>query len=457
MLTTRIDTDPLPLFQTFDFAQRRALVAAVSGGSDSLALLLLTKDWLARTAPDVRLVAVTVDHALRPGSAGEARQVARICARHGISHRILRWTGPKPATGIPAAGRLARYRLLAEAARLEGTDVILTGHTADDQAETVLMRAGRLAEKQDARGLAGMATVTLFEGETWIARPLLGARREALRDFLRNRHEDWLDDPTNVNETFERPRMRAALGRDDDRRIATALADAASAAHNRQRLGEEAAALIRTHATYPCPGLIRLAPDFAKAAPDAALYALRILLGAAGGASHLPDLARAQTVFARIAEERFCATLSRTVIDARKQGIFLRREARHLPAPATPAEGAVWDGRFRLHVTGGAQDLTLAPTGMTAAKMQEIDAVAAPASLARAARATLPGLWREGEYLGGLEAPVSLHGVSGAPVVGPWALFLPGFDLAPAAVTAGLIGAKSPPPPPLAGHIASKA
>lgn len=457
MLTTRVDIDPLSLFQTFDFAPRRALVAAVSGGSDSLALLLLAKAWLDRTAPGIRLVAVTVDHDLRPGSAEEARQVARIAARHGISHRTMSWAGPKPATGIPAAARLARYRLLAEAARREGTDIILTGHTADDQAETVLMRAERADGRQDARGLAGMAPATLFEGESWIVRPLLGTRRRALRDFLRGRGETWLDDPTNANPAFERPRMRAMLGQGNDRRVEAALAEAANAARARRQLGEQAADLIRAFATCPCPGLIRLDPRFAQAEPGAGVYALRVLLGTSGGAPHLPDLPRAQAVFARMARERFCATLSRTVIDARKQGIFLHREARHLPAPQAPAEGMLWDGRFRLETSGDAQDLTVAPAGSEMAKTPEIEAVDAPAGLVRAACATLPALWRGGEWLGPLPAAHGPRGVSAMPVAGPWALFLPGFDLAAAMATAELIGAKSPPLPPLAGHIASKA
>ncbi|PSJ62434.1 tRNA lysidine(34) synthetase TilS [Mesorhizobium soli] len=451
----RADLDPLRLYSTFDFAEHRTLVAAVSGGSDSLALLFLTKSWLDRIAPDTKLVAVTVDHGLRPGSAAEAEEVAKIAARHRVAHRTMTWTGEKPKTGVPAAARLARYRLLAEAARLEGTDVILTGHTADDQAETVLMRSQRGTSDDDARGLAGMAPVTLFDGATWIVRPLLGTRRRALRDYLRGIGESWLDDPTNVNQLFERPRVRAALTGAEDGRVETALDMAAQVGEERLRLGDGAAALIRAHASLP--GLIRLDPTFAGAETTTAVYALRILLGVAGGTPHLPDAARAAALFGRFGREFFCATLSRTALDARRDGIFLRREARNLPAPLTPADNAAWDGRFRLRVERPPSDALVAPLGSTQAKKAGIEGVNAPASLIRAAQATLPALWRGGECLGVLTAKSEPYGVSAMPIAAPWALFLPGFDLAPATAIAELIFAETPPAPPLRSHIGSKA
>lgn len=451
MLKPRAELDPSRLFSTFDLAPRSALVAAVSGGSDSLALLLLTKSFLDRNAPDIRLVAVTVDHGLRPGSAAEAEEVARIAARHHIAHRTMVWTGTKPETGIPAAARDARYRLLAEAAALEGTDVILTGHTADDQAETVLMRRTRQDARPDARGLAGMAPATLFDGTAWIVRPLLGTRRETLRDYLRARGVGWLEDPTNVNEAFERPRLRAALGRGDADRVAETLASAETAARQRLRLGSEAARLIRAHATHPAAGLLRLDPAFATA-PDAkaAIYALRILLSVTGGTAFLPDEGRTEAIFRRLAEESFCATLSRTVVDARRVGCFLRREARHLPGPQAPHDGMTWDGRYRLSAPAVPGGLAVAALGAAQAKRTENQATGAPASLVRAATAAQPALWRDGECLGPLTADTPLHGIAARPVMAPWARFLPCFDLEPARAVAALVGAPMPPAPPLA-------
>src|SRR5437763_11981810 len=97
-----------------------AIVLAVSGGPDSIALMWLAARWRRALARGPRLVAVTVDHGLRPEAAREARDVKRLARALEVPHRTLRWTGTKPKTGLPAAARAARYRLLAQAARAHG-------------------------------------------------------------------------------------------------------------------------------------------------------------------------------------------------------------------------------------------------------------------------------------------------------------------------------------------------
>lgn len=442
------------LFTDLDFAS--GAVAAVSGGSDSTALLLLLKDHLDRTASGARLLAVTIDHGLRPDSASEARQVADFCAGRGIAHRIVAWRGDKPASGLPAAAREARYGLLAQAAGAEGIKLILTGHTADDQAETVLMRQAR---DDDGRGLAGMAPATLHDWRTWIVRPLLGTRRAALRDMLRARNVGWIEDPTNVDVRFERPRMRAALAQGEgERRIAEALARSAQAARERHDIGRRAAMFIDAFADRPVPGLIRLDRDFAAQEDgEAAIYALRILLAAVGGMSFLADEARCAALFSRLRLGSLCATLSRTVVDVRRTGIFLRRENRNLPAPAPPVDNRLWDNHHRIALKEGITlkdrpgDLVIAPLGPAAAgQAPPIEDI--PASLSRAALAAEPSLWSGGERLDFAGGDAGRRPVSIVPAVAPFARFLPSFDLEPAAAVAALVGAPPLPAPPFRGH-----
>lgn len=435
MLTAPQGIEHSGLFSPFDLASRGTVIAAVSGGSDSTALLLLLKQHLDRFSPTTRLVAVTIDHALRPESADEAAAVARLAAGIGAAHRVLTWTGEKPATGLAAAAREARHHLLAEAAAAENTDLVLTGHTADDQAETVLMRRARGDAGTDGRGLAGIAPATLFDGRTWFARPLLNIHRETLRDFLKQRNVGWSDDPTNLNQRYERPRVRRKLAEEDgDAAVAQALAVAADAATRREQLGDAAAELIREHVDRPAPGLLRLQPDFFRARPDAALYALRILLAVAGGTPHLPDEARAAALHARLAAGGpVRAVLSRTLVDRRKTGVFLLREARNLPE-AHDLHAQIWDGRYRIAGPLGP------PLGDRSLVPSEKGPV--PETLIRLAAGAQP------------ELPADRTAV---PVLAPWALFLPSFDLAPALAVAELIGAPQMPAPPFREHIESKA
>ena len=186
-------------------ASRSALVA-VSGGPDSTALLRWPPNGR-RGARTTRIAAATVDHGLRPESAAEARGVAELCERLGVPHRILVWTGAKPSTRLQERAREARYRLLAEKARAIGADMVVTAHHADDQVETVLFR---LMRGSGVAGLRGMEPMSRREGVT-IARPLLGVGKSALVAFARARGAAFVQDPSNAELRFARPRLRALI------------------------------------------------------------------------------------------------------------------------------------------------------------------------------------------------------------------------------------------------------
>jgi tRNA(Ile)-lysidine synthase len=184
-----------------------ALVLAVSGGPDSIGLLWLAARWRRVLKDGPTLIAVTVDHGLRPEAAREARDVKRLAASLGVAHRTLRWTGAKPETGLPAAAREARYRLLAKVARSSGATHILTAHTRDDQAETLLMR---MARGSGLAGLAAMARESERE-DVVLARPLLDVAKTRLIATLARARVNFADDPTNRDTNFTRPRLRALM------------------------------------------------------------------------------------------------------------------------------------------------------------------------------------------------------------------------------------------------------
>lgn len=190
-----------------DLVPARSLILAVSGGPDSTALLVLAARWRAGIKRGPKLLAVTVDHGLRPESAREARAVKRLATRLGVRHRTLRWSGRKPATGVQEAARAARYRLLAAAAKAVGAHHILVAHSSDDQAETVLIR---LFHGSGISGLAAMSRETPLNG-LLVVRPLLDLPKSRLMATLAAVGTPYVADPSNRDPRFLRVRMRTLM------------------------------------------------------------------------------------------------------------------------------------------------------------------------------------------------------------------------------------------------------
>ncbi len=189
-----------------------ALVLAVSGGPDSTALMVLAARWRKALKVKPKLIAVTVDHGLRKEAKREAAAVGRLARKLGIAHRTLRWTGAKPKTGLQEAARVARYRLLAGAARKANASHILAAHTRDDQAETVLIRMSR---GSGVTGLAAMTRVSTVpgdsEGKIKLIRPLLDIPKARLIATLRVAKIPFADDPSNRDPRFTRARLRGLM------------------------------------------------------------------------------------------------------------------------------------------------------------------------------------------------------------------------------------------------------
>jgi tRNA(Ile)-lysidine synthase len=185
------------------FESRPVLAVGVSGGRDSLALALLAHEWAAARGGHV--AALIVDHGLRAAAAVEAAVTRDLLSGHGIAADILQWTGVKPTHGLQEAARGARYGLLFDACRERGILHLLVAHHADDQAETVAMRAARGSGPD---GLAGMAAL-VERRHARLLRPLLSVPRARLTATLEARGVAWIDDPSNTDRRFERARLRA--------------------------------------------------------------------------------------------------------------------------------------------------------------------------------------------------------------------------------------------------------
>lgn len=263
-----------------DLEQCPVLLLAVSGGPDSVALMLLAARWAKslKNNSGLRkpaLVVATVDHGLRSEAKREAADVAKLARKLGLKHRTLKWTGRKPATGLQQAARLARYRLLADAARKVGAAHVLTAHTLDDQAETVLIRMSR---GSGITGLGAMARVASVPGENGalsdvkLVRPLLDIPKARLIATLHAAKTPFAVDPSNRDPRFTRARLRGLMpqlaeeGLDARRlsqlarrlkRADTALEAAVDRAHG------ELAAGLGSAGSYDAAGFIRLPAEIA--------------------------------------------------------------------------------------------------------------------------------------------------------------------------------------------------
>lgn len=320
------------------------LLAAVSGGPDSVALLALLRDW-SRGRGKPELFAATIDHGLRPEAAAEAGMVAELCGKLGVPHVILRWNVEALSSGVQEKARAARYRLLCAQARTLGGAVLVSGHTLDDQAETLLMR---LAHGSGPAGLSGMRSRTRKD-DVALARPLLGVAKARLVATCRARGLAFVSDPANADPRFERARWRS---------LAPVLAEIGLGA---QRLGPLAARMARLDDAIEAVAACRLAeialPDGEGGARRLALGALReepeeivlrvlarALTDAGGRGDAPPRLERLEACASGLREAlagraRLRRTLSGCVLALDRQGVLTlspegpRRRGVH-PAPS---------------------------------------------------------------------------------------------------------------------------
>lgn len=329
-------------------AEEKAIGLAVSGGVDSLALMLMAHEWA--LGRQIALKVFSVDHRLRPQSGDECAFVQQVATRLGLEAEILRWEGEKPRAGLQAAARAARYRLLFAAMKAQAIKVLATGHQCEDQAETVLMR---LAHGSGLEGLKGMEALSARDGVV-LFRPLLGLGRAQLAARVAEAGLEPVDDPSNTQIAFERVRWRVEM-----RRLAELGLDAQRLYDFGERVTRADAALdhyteqsLAKVGRLSSFGTVRLdVGELMRLPEEIGLRILRRSLGWAGGGQRRFALGEIEALFAGLCESREIAprTMCGARVRTREGFVELVRENRHLPEASVMVDGGaveLWDQRF---------------------------------------------------------------------------------------------------------------
>ncbi|MFO1067707.1 MAG: tRNA lysidine(34) synthetase TilS [Geminicoccaceae bacterium] len=363
------------------------LAVAVSGGADSTALALLAARWVGRRGG--QLLALIVDHGLRPESAAEATAAAASLAAFGIASRILRWPGPHPGSALQQRARDARYRLLEDACATAGILHLLVAHHRDDQAETVAMRQARGSGRS---GLAGMAAIRETRSVR-ILRPLLDVPHRCLVATAAAAGARWIEDPSNAAPRFERARLRAGEPLDSEALVGLAAACGAERAAAGRALADLLAERLQPHPA----GFLRLRTDGLGDRLPAALSACLSCIGGTG----LPQPREAVLrLCGMLARPGAAATLGGCLVRRSATGLTILREPRAAEGPRrlSPDETIHWDRRFRIRLAtdvGGVEVAPLAAGERLLAPGERVQLAALPAAV----RATLPAIRQEGRLL----------------------------------------------------------
>ena len=338
---------------------------AVSGGGDSTALMVLFADWLRQHGRVASAhVVLTVDHRLRPESVREAEAVAAFAARSSFRHATLVCEAPKPHSGVQAAARAARYRLMSEHARAHGLASLLTAHTLDDQAETLLMR---LARGSGLDGLTAMAPAMRMGGLR-LVRPFLDVPKSRLLATLRQRAIPWIEDPSNQSPVYERTRLRAARATLDGLGLTAQML--ATSVRRLQRARVALDSLTESYCAEPPGGIVQTEPvgilavdreRLSRAPEEIVIRLLDRCIAAAGGSQEPVPLSSLEAIVGslRRSDGEVSWTLARAQISATPNCIRFEREPGRLPLPCSHpggrcngALGRALRGRCRCRIRG---------------------------------------------------------------------------------------------------------
>ena len=382
------------LFATLAHYPRVAL--AVSGGADSVALMLLVRSWLDLGSSGPQITVLTVDHRLREAAASEAEWVKRNALALGFQHQTLVWEGEKPRSDLQAEARRARYGLMTAYCRTATIPAIATAHTSDDQAETFIMR---LARGSGLDGLSAMQDISRRDGID-ILRPLLMVSRRRIEAFLLAREQSWLEDPSNDDERYERVRIRRKLKAAQSLGLSPARLALSAKRLRRARdaLDRVTAEFLRAKVSLHQAGFAKLhLPDLFEIHEDVALRALARMIAALGGGTAPLRLSKLEAYYQMMRMAPRSATLGGCRLIVKGAELTIMREIGRMDMTSgsmiRPGETLLWDGRFMVTYAGG-------ETGVAALRALGVDGIHAIKAakghfslVPRLAAMTLPALW----------------------------------------------------------------
>lgn len=379
------------------------LAVGVSGGPDSMALMLMLVRWrsiIGENAPEI--IVMSVDHGLRREATEEVKLVAGIARKFGLKYQGFTWSGLEAEGNVSANSRDARYDLMCGWCAHKQISHLLVAHTLDDQAETVLLR---LARGSGVDGLSAMA-VSRFWNATVIYRPLLNVKRSRLRQLLEQASCPYVEDPSNHDLKYDRVRLRQALAILEPLGIsAEGLAETAGRlAQAREALDEMARQAIDQAVVVDDAGYCVLSPQ--KLAPYAYEIKRRVLgrlLRAIAGRPYAPQQSLLDGLLAWVSTpDTSSRTLGGCLFMVRHGDVWVMRERGRKSLPELllkPGQSELWDNRFDVSLSA-ASDAPLVVKALGVEKYAGLKAVEDnivhyPSSLA----AGLPSFWQGPELI----------------------------------------------------------
>ncbi|MCC2646496.1 MAG: mesJ [Rickettsiaceae bacterium] len=337
------------LNKLYPFKRPTTFAVAVSGGADSLALLVLAKKWAEEK--NHKIVALTVDHGLRSESAAEAEYVAKICKQSLIEHYTLKWEHSGVTSNIQEAARAARYELLTEFCKSKDILHILTAHHADDKLENFFIRLSR------GSGLMGFAEHNIhYYNSIEILRPFYNFTKDNCYQLLQRNKIKHIEDPSNDSNKYLRSELRGKMQEFFNlnniephlykQRILSSIENLSLAAKTVEQAFTDC--LVNSCTIHP-EGFAKInLTNYVKFSGEEKLLTLSHILTVISGQSSVPRYDSVKQLYIKIIENNTIkSTLHGCSIHLSKGSLCIFREyGKNIPEKLPLQNGAYWDNRY---------------------------------------------------------------------------------------------------------------